>query len=182
MKTTLHRLTGQELATVLAALRYYQLNGLADYPALRPDAIHDIAGGGDNADFIASLDGAALDRLCEHLNLDGTPEPTPAATPLVAIPRPMVSLLREISRACKMPAPCGIGSYAIGERRMRRLRRLVRRLTQGSEGGEPALLAAAKALLANADDRGETHDRDTREEYADWAALRAAIADEEGRP
>lgn len=175
MNTTLHRLTGQELATVLAALRYYQLNGLADYPALRPDAIHNIAVEGD---FVASLDGKGIDQLCERLNLDGTPEPAMPTMPLVAVPRPMVALLTEISRACKLPAPCGIGSYAIGERRMRRLRQLVRRLPQG---GESSLLAAAKALLTNADDRAETHDRDTGKEYGDWAALRVAINDEEGR-
>ena len=58
----------QELATVLAALRYYQEQGLADNPDLRPEAIHDIAIGGDEADSIASLDGASIDELCERLN------------------------------------------------------------------------------------------------------------------
>lgn len=73
MGTDSYQLTGQEHATVLAALRYYQLMGLADDPQLRPDAIHDIATGGDNAGFIASLDGNGIDQLCERLNTeDGT--------------------------------------------------------------------------------------------------------------
>ena len=68
MKTKSYTMDDQELATVLAALRYYQEQGLADNPDLRPEAIHDIAIGGDEADFIASLDGASIDELCERLN------------------------------------------------------------------------------------------------------------------
>lgn len=39
----------------------------------------------------------------------------------------------------------------------------------------PDLLAAARELLLNADDRGETRDRSTGERYEDWERLRAAI-------
>jgi hypothetical protein len=46
----------------------------------------------------------------------------------------------------------------------------------------PELLAATKALLADADDREETHDKETGEEYADYKALRQAIAKAEGHP
>lgn len=54
-----------ELATVLAALRYYQANGQGD-PANRSDEIHDVATNGGEVE--ASLDGAAIDALCERLN------------------------------------------------------------------------------------------------------------------
>jgi hypothetical protein len=58
--------TEQELATILAALRYYQEQGLADDPAMRSDEIHDIATNNDNV--ISSLDGAGIDALCEKYN------------------------------------------------------------------------------------------------------------------
>ncbi len=52
-----------ELNTVLAALRYYQAQGLGE-PHNRPDAIHDIATHGDEV----SLDERAIDDLCERIN------------------------------------------------------------------------------------------------------------------
>lgn len=45
----------------------------------------------------------------------------------------------------------------------------------------PDLLEAAKRLLENADDRDETHDEETGEEYNDWKDLRDAIAKAEGK-
>ncbi len=51
-----------ELATILAALRYYQQQGLGD-PANRPNEIHEIA-----ADCVSSLDDAGIDALCERIN------------------------------------------------------------------------------------------------------------------
>lgn len=58
------RLTQEEHATILAALRYYQERGQGD-PNNRSDAIHDIAtSGGD----ITSLDDDGIDDLCELLN------------------------------------------------------------------------------------------------------------------
>ncbi|HRG54987.1 MAG: hypothetical protein JNG82_08620 [Opitutaceae bacterium] len=71
MNSTLHHLSGQEHATVLAALRFYQMQGLADDPALRPDIIHDIATGCDGS--VVSLNGSGIDVLCERLN---TNDPT----------------------------------------------------------------------------------------------------------
>lgn len=55
----------QEHATILAALRYWQEQGLADDPALRSDALHDIA---CPEDVLCSLNGEGVDELCEHLN------------------------------------------------------------------------------------------------------------------
>jgi hypothetical protein len=60
-------LTSAELATVLAALRFYQANGQAE-PANRSDDIHEIATNGDEE---ISLDDAAIDDLCERLNFGG---------------------------------------------------------------------------------------------------------------
>ncbi|MDB6095555.1 MAG: hypothetical protein JWM32_3117 [Verrucomicrobia bacterium] len=180
MKTSTHILTDQEHATVLAALRYYQLNGLDRYPTPRPDPIHDIAMG-DGRAFATSLDHLGIDRLCERLNSAASGATDSGPEPLRSIPRYVVVLLNEVSRSCKIPAPCGIASYAIGEKRMRRLRLLVRRLVRS--GGEcidrSPLLVAAKVLLENADDRGETSDRDTGKDYDDWFALRQAVDAEE---
>jgi hypothetical protein len=61
METT----TPEELGTVLAALRHYQIAGLGD-PANRTDALHDIATAGDT---LISLDGEGIDALCERLNV-----------------------------------------------------------------------------------------------------------------
>ncbi len=60
------RITGQEFHTVLAALRYYQMQGLGD-PAYRPLEIHEIATNASN--LIASLDTEGIRQLCVALNL-----------------------------------------------------------------------------------------------------------------
>jgi hypothetical protein len=60
------RVSEQDLATVLAALRFYQEHGQGD-PANRSDQIHDLA---TNCDQVVSLDEDGIDELCERLNLD----------------------------------------------------------------------------------------------------------------
>lgn len=60
------KLTNQELNTILAALRFYQDEGMCE-PDNRSDGIHDIATNG-NADISMDLEG--IDALCEKLNLD----------------------------------------------------------------------------------------------------------------
>ena len=62
--STIVTLDDAELGTVLAALRYYQSQGLGD-PANRPQEIHDIATAGDT---VISLDDGAIDELCERIN------------------------------------------------------------------------------------------------------------------
>lgn len=57
-------ITPQERATILAALRYYQEYGQAE-PALRSDAIHDIA---TDCGRVISLHAEAIDALCERIN------------------------------------------------------------------------------------------------------------------
>lgn len=54
----------QRLNTILAALCFYQENGMGE-PANRSDAIHDIA---TNGDTDISLDDAGIDELCSMLN------------------------------------------------------------------------------------------------------------------
>lgn len=54
-----------EHATILAALRYYQEQGMGD-PFNRSDSIHDIATNG--GEVFSSLDAEGIDRLCEQLN------------------------------------------------------------------------------------------------------------------
>lgn len=58
------RVTQQERNTILAALRYYQKQGLGD-PQMRPVDIHDIATDGD---CDTSLNDAGIDVLCERIN------------------------------------------------------------------------------------------------------------------
>ena len=58
-------LDDQALATVLAALRFYQERGQSE-PSNRSAAIHEIATGGD---ALISLDNAGIDALCERLNV-----------------------------------------------------------------------------------------------------------------
>ena len=62
-----YRLDGQEVATILAALRYYQEQGMGD-PANRSAAIHEIATDGDNQ---ISMDDEGVDALCEWMNCGG---------------------------------------------------------------------------------------------------------------
>lgn len=64
----LYALTDAQHATVLAALRFYQEEGMGD-PAKRSDAIHFIASNGNVVD--PGLDAAGIDALCESLNHDG---------------------------------------------------------------------------------------------------------------
>lgn len=54
-----------ERATVLAALRYYQREGMGD-PMNRDDDIHEIATDGGEVD--SSLDDDGIDELCARLN------------------------------------------------------------------------------------------------------------------
>ncbi len=54
----------QRRNTILAALRFYQAQGMGD-PANRADDIHDIATNGDED---ISLDAAGIDQLCEDIN------------------------------------------------------------------------------------------------------------------
>ena len=68
MKTKSYPMTDREHATVLAALRYYQQQGLADDRGRRPVAIHAIATDGGAAGDRASPDGDGIDALCERLN------------------------------------------------------------------------------------------------------------------
>lgn len=70
MKTESYPLNAKEHATVLAALRYYQEQGLADDGIHRPRAIHEIATGG-NGRFRHGLTADGIDRLCERLNRTG---------------------------------------------------------------------------------------------------------------
>ena len=68
-----------DLNTILAALRYYQEQGMGD-PENRSDDIHEIA---TNGDTDVSLDDAGIDDLCERLNFGNfvermnAPAPTP---------------------------------------------------------------------------------------------------------
>ena len=55
-----------ELATILAALRFYQQEGQGE-PSNRSDDIHVIATDGDAQ---ISLDAAGIDTLCERINQD----------------------------------------------------------------------------------------------------------------
>ncbi len=61
----LRALTGQELGTVLAALRFYQDAGQGE-PDSRSDGIQEIATNGGTE---TSLDSDGIDDLCERLNL-----------------------------------------------------------------------------------------------------------------
>lgn len=72
-------LKSDELATVLAALRFYQESGLADDPMKRSDWIHHIATDGES---LISLNGEAVDELCERINCSQVQTPAvPMQTP-----------------------------------------------------------------------------------------------------
>ena len=60
----------QQLNTVLAALRYYQEQGMGE-PANRSEAIHDIA---TNCNTEISLDAQEIDTLADEINIGTTPE------------------------------------------------------------------------------------------------------------
>ena len=57
-------LDDQKHATIMAALRYYQKQGMGD-PSNRTDAIHDIA---TCNDAVISLDESGIDELCQEIN------------------------------------------------------------------------------------------------------------------
>jgi hypothetical protein len=60
------KLTAEELGTILAALRFYQSEGMGD-PDMRTDDIHDIATDGDS---LTSLDDQGIDALCDKLSAE----------------------------------------------------------------------------------------------------------------
>jgi len=60
-------ITGQEFCTILAALRYYQAQGLGD-PDNRPLNIHEIAT--DCGELLSSLDDEGIDELAERINCE----------------------------------------------------------------------------------------------------------------
>lgn len=62
--TVIAKLSGEQHATILAALRFWQEKGMGD-PANRSDMLHDIA---TNGDTVISLDDAGIDELCEGIN------------------------------------------------------------------------------------------------------------------
>jgi hypothetical protein len=68
-------LDDQALATVLAALRFYQRHDMGN-PAMRSDELHDIA---TNGGTVISLDDVGIDELCERLN---NPDPVQLAITL----------------------------------------------------------------------------------------------------
>jgi hypothetical protein len=59
------KLDSRELGTVLAALRYWQEQGLADDPQYRSDELNDIA---TCHDAQVSMCGDEIDDLCERIN------------------------------------------------------------------------------------------------------------------
>ena len=65
----------QEISTILAALRFWQEEGLADDPEKRSDALHDIATANDAC---VSMDSAGIDDLCEKVNTLETDALNPA--------------------------------------------------------------------------------------------------------
>lgn len=60
-------ISSTELATILAALRFYQEQGMGD-PFNRSNDIHEIAHDGGE---VISLDDEGIDELCERLNTTG---------------------------------------------------------------------------------------------------------------
>ncbi len=65
MSQTIISVDGAELATILAALRFYQREGQGE-PSNRCDDIHHIATDGDTQ---TSLNKEGIDALCERINL-----------------------------------------------------------------------------------------------------------------
>lgn len=90
-----------ELATVLAALRFYQRAGMGD-PDNRDDDIHDIATGG--GEVMSSLDDDGIDALCERLN--GVAPVAPQSDDMEALRAALRDMMRATERvytkaACK---------------------------------------------------------------------------------
>lgn len=59
--------------TMIAALRYYQMHGLADDPEKRPESTRDIVSDGGTDE---GLDDQEIDELCENLNFADAPTGT----------------------------------------------------------------------------------------------------------
>lgn len=66
---TRYDLEDDQVATLIAALRVYQREGMGD-PSNRGYEIHDLATAGDT---VISLDDNGIDDLCQTLNLEGKP-------------------------------------------------------------------------------------------------------------
>jgi hypothetical protein len=75
-----HEISNTEMATILAALRWYQSEGFGD-PSRRPLAIHEIATDGWGDTIASSLDNRAVGELCERLNTDTEEGATPVENP-----------------------------------------------------------------------------------------------------
>lgn len=58
------KFTDSELATILAALRYYQAEGMAEHQN-RSMELNDVA---TNFGKVSALDDTAIDELCQKLN------------------------------------------------------------------------------------------------------------------
>ena len=56
-----------EIATIFAALRFYQSKGMGE-PTFREEGIHQIAT--DHGRIQSSLDSKEIDELCERLNAE----------------------------------------------------------------------------------------------------------------
>lgn len=81
--------SNQDRNTILAALRFYQKEGMGE-PANRSDAIHDLAPNGDQD---ISMDEEGIDDLCERVN--ASYEPTGVAIDLAQ--QVLVALLSEVA-------------------------------------------------------------------------------------
>lgn len=66
---TRYDLEDDQVATLIAALRVYQREGMGD-PFNRSREIHELATAGDT---VISLDDNGIDDLCQTLNLEGKP-------------------------------------------------------------------------------------------------------------
>lgn len=99
----------RQLATILAALRLWQSRNLPRSGA-RDAEIEIIA---TNGKQFPAMDAEEIDTLCDLMNA--------GRLPLIAAPE-ATTLLVWVSRSAQMPAPCGIGSYAIGQEHMNQIR------------------------------------------------------------
>ena len=86
MKTESYPMTDREHATVLAALRYYQQQNLADGLQRRPAAIRDITIGYGRSNRGRGLTARGIDRLCERSNAIGETPPAPKLPATAADP------------------------------------------------------------------------------------------------